>query len=294
MALFDYRLNPLHTIKECSSCGALYTADYCCSKGGSVDKVICDLNKTLDSSLRAPPNCARCGNPVDGPCCQGCALLRKKLKEVWFTICHENRIYQDLLNTYESSDDNTNVVNAPHEPFVVKQDPGNNSSQSPPHIDHCCYGCGDSLDGIFCQRCTCESCGKGAHIGYNFTPRVPVISKPEPCNNQTVNELPQTFPCIHLTCNSEDENSFTYDSKPNFFMILLTFSTHLRNTRRILMGFVGTKLIMVTIVHPKFLLSIRNRVTIKTLISHKILIVFNNIFIVPIVGARMRLFNVNK
>nr|GEV34816.1 hypothetical protein [Tanacetum cinerariifolium] len=34
-------------------------------------------------------------------------------------------------------------------------DPGENSSQSPPHIDHyCCYGCGDSLDDIFCQRCT--------------------------------------------------------------------------------------------------------------------------------------------
>nr|GFA94033.1 hypothetical protein [Tanacetum cinerariifolium] len=34
-------------------------------------------------------------------------------------------------------------------------DPGEDSSQSPPHIDHhCCYGCGDSLDGIVCQRCT--------------------------------------------------------------------------------------------------------------------------------------------
>ncbi|GJV48089.1 hypothetical protein Tco_0865380 [Tanacetum coccineum] len=51
--------------------------------------------------------------PGRGPSCQGCALWRKKLKEVWFTTCHENGINQDLLNTSESSDDDTNVVNAP-------------------------------------------------------------------------------------------------------------------------------------------------------------------------------------
>nr|GFC45979.1 hypothetical protein [Tanacetum cinerariifolium] len=31
------------------------------------------------------------------------------------------------------------------------------SSQSPPNIDHCCYECGDPLDGIFCKQCTSES-----------------------------------------------------------------------------------------------------------------------------------------
>ncbi|GJW33121.1 hypothetical protein Tco_0053153 [Tanacetum coccineum] len=89
-----------------------------CSKGGLVDKFVRDPNKTPDSSQRPPQDCVKCGNPVEGPSCQGCALWRKKLKEVWFTICHENGIYQDLLNTSESSDDNTNVVNAPQEPFV--------------------------------------------------------------------------------------------------------------------------------------------------------------------------------
>ncbi|GJX01143.1 hypothetical protein Tco_0185056 [Tanacetum coccineum] len=117
MASFDYRLNPLYAIKECSSCGALYTSDYCCSKGGLEDKIL--VPKTPDSSQRPPQDCVKCGNPVEGPNCQGCALWRKKLKEVWFTICHENGIYQDLLNTYESSDDDTNVVNAPREPFVI-------------------------------------------------------------------------------------------------------------------------------------------------------------------------------
>nr|GEU42169.1 hypothetical protein [Tanacetum cinerariifolium] len=96
-------------------------------------------------------------------------------------------------------------------------DPGENSSQSPPHIDqHCCYGCGDSLDGIFCQRCTCESCGNGAHYGYNFPLKVAIIPNPEPCHNENVDEFPQTLPSFHPTCYFGDENSFAYDSTPNF------------------------------------------------------------------------------
>nr|GEV98939.1 hypothetical protein [Tanacetum cinerariifolium] len=103
-----------------------------CSKGDFVDKFVRDPNKTPESSQRPPHNCFKCGNPVD-----------------------ENEIFQDFLNTSKSSNDNTNIVNAPQEPFVFNQDPDENSSQSPPYIDHhCCYGCGDSLNGIFCQRCT--------------------------------------------------------------------------------------------------------------------------------------------
>nr|GEZ53006.1 hypothetical protein [Tanacetum cinerariifolium] len=64
--------------------------------------------------------------------------------------------FQNFQNTSKSSDDSTNVVNAPREPFVVKQDHGVN----PPHIDECFCKCGDVLDGIFCQQCTCKSCGK--------------------------------------------------------------------------------------------------------------------------------------
>nr|GEZ62822.1 hypothetical protein [Tanacetum cinerariifolium] len=125
--------------------------------------IICDLNKTHDLFQEPPQNCPKCENPVDGQYCQGCALLRKELKEVWFTICEENGILQSLLDTSESSNDNTNVVNALQEPFVVKQDPGKNSLQIPPHINHhCCYGCDDSLEDIFCHQCTCESCRKGA------------------------------------------------------------------------------------------------------------------------------------
>nr|GEX01386.1 hypothetical protein [Tanacetum cinerariifolium] len=91
-----------------------------------------------------------------------------------------------------------------------------NSSQSPPQINyHYCYGCGDSIEDIFCHQCTCESCGKGAHYGYNCPPKVPVISNPKPCNNQTIDELPQTLPSFDPTCYSRNESPFTCDSTPN-------------------------------------------------------------------------------
>nr|GEU32611.1 hypothetical protein [Tanacetum cinerariifolium] len=123
----------------------------------------------------------------------------------------------DFLNTSESSNDDSNVVNVHQEPFVFNQDPSENSSQSPPHIDHhCCYGCGHSLDGIFYQRCTCESWGNGACYGYNCPLKVPIIFNPKPCHNQNVDEFPQTLPSFHPTCYSGDENSFANDSTPNF------------------------------------------------------------------------------
>nr|GEW43977.1 hypothetical protein [Tanacetum cinerariifolium] len=204
-----YRLNPLHSIKECSSCGALYTMDYCCSDGNIEDKIICDLDQTPDLCQRSPQNCPKCGHLVDGHYCQGCALLRKKFKEDLFTSCVENGILQD---SSEPSNDNTNVVNALREPFVVNQDPGKNSSQSPPQINHhCCYDCGDSLEDIFCHQCTCELCVNGAHYGYNFPSKVPIIPDPEPFNNQSVDELPPTMPSFDPTCYYEDGNLFTYD-----------------------------------------------------------------------------------
>ncbi|GJV33623.1 hypothetical protein Tco_1394023 [Tanacetum coccineum] len=170
MASLDHRLNPLFSIKECMSCGALYTADFCCSKGGLEDKILVP---------KPPYNCATYGDPVDGLYCRPCTFVRKCLNEGWYTIHDKNKI----LNTSESSNHNTNVVSAPREPFVFNQDP--------------------------------DSCGNGAHIGYNCPPKAPIISNPEQCN-QTINELPQTLPSVHPTCNSGDENSFTYDSKPNF------------------------------------------------------------------------------
>ncbi|GKD61415.1 hypothetical protein Tco_1298924 [Tanacetum coccineum] len=206
----SHHLKSLYAIKECSTCGRLYTKK-CCSIGSLKDKI---LVPEPDSS----PRCARCGTPVDGPSCRGCAFLRKKFDEDLFAYCVEN--FQD---TSESSDDNTNVV---REPCVVNQDPGVKFSQEPPQIDHnCCYECGDSLDGIFCRQCICKSCGKGAHYGYNCPPKVLIISNPEQCN-QTINELPQILPIVHPTCNYEAENSFAYVPNPNSFDNSPKFSYH--------------------------------------------------------------------
>nr|GFB53432.1 hypothetical protein [Tanacetum cinerariifolium] len=77
---------------------------------------------------------------------QGCTLLREKLEEDLVTY------FQNFQNTSESSDVSTNVVNAPREPVVVKQDHGVN----PPRIDECCCECGNALDGIYCQQCICK------------------------------------------------------------------------------------------------------------------------------------------
>ncbi|GKC11458.1 hypothetical protein Tco_1008240 [Tanacetum coccineum] len=187
--------------------------DFCCSKGCLKDKILVP---------KPPQNCATCGNPVDGLYCRSCAFVRKCLNEGWYTIHDEN----EIINTSDSSKHNTNVVSTPRDPFVFNQDPGENSSQSPLQINHnCCYKCGDLLDGIFCQQCTCKSCGNGAHIGYNCPPKAPIISNPEQCN-QTINELPQTLLSVHPTCNYEDKNSFTYDSKPNSFNDSPSVLTH--------------------------------------------------------------------
>nr|GEY67953.1 hypothetical protein [Tanacetum cinerariifolium] len=174
----------------------LYTRNCSCSKGSAKDKILVP---------KLPENYARCGHLVNGPYCQGCALLREKLEEDLITYL---KYFQD---TSESSDDSTNVVNAPREPFVVKKDHGVN----PPQIDKCCCECGEALDGIYCQRCICKSCGKGAHVGFNCPPNVLIISNLEPCNQTTNNELPQTLPSFDTTCYSNKENSVPCVSKPN-------------------------------------------------------------------------------
>nr|GEY44380.1 hypothetical protein [Tanacetum cinerariifolium] len=218
MTSFGYRFNPRYAIKECSSCGTLYTRDCACSIGTVEDKILVP---------KPPKNCARCTRCdylVDGPHCQGCALLRQELEENLVTYS------PDFQNTSEPSNASTSVVNAPREPYVVKQDNGsfvdeiifyhNRAPDSPNQFY--CFHCKDVLRdgeackryGIFCKRYTCKFCGKDAHIGYNCPSKVPVISIPEPCNNQTINELPQALPIFHRTFHSETESPFTLDSTP--------------------------------------------------------------------------------
>nr|GEY35307.1 hypothetical protein [Tanacetum cinerariifolium] len=159
----------------------------------------------------------------------------------------------DFQNISEPSNASTNVVNAPREPYVVKQDNGSfvdkinsdlnrapdspdqfhcfhckdvlracakcgsglgkglcyicghnqnslndlpsiseTSSQSPPNINHCCYECGDPLDGIFCKSCTSpfiysESC---YNQDFNFP--------------QDFQDVPQQYPCCD-DCGREEK-----------------------------------------------------------------------------------------
>ncbi|GJR95692.1 hypothetical protein Tco_0267866 [Tanacetum coccineum] len=108
------RSKSLYAIKECSTCGSWYTKE-CCSIGNLNDQII-----VPNSSL----HCAVCGTPVDGPYCHGCTLIRMKFEKDLFTYCVDNGVFQNFQDTSESSNDNTNVVNAPREPSVVDQDPG--------------------------------------------------------------------------------------------------------------------------------------------------------------------------
>nr|GEU33001.1 hypothetical protein [Tanacetum cinerariifolium] len=165
MTSFGYRLNPRYTIKECLSCRALYTQNCSCSKGNIEDKIL--VPKPLKNCAR----CEKCGYLVDGPNCQGCALLRQELKENLVT--HS----PDFQNTFEPSNASTNVVNAPREPYVVKQDNGSfvdkisfdlNRDPDSPNKFHC-FHCKDVLrDGEACKRCTCEKCGSGLGKGHCY------------------------------------------------------------------------------------------------------------------------------
>nr|GFA50469.1 hypothetical protein [Tanacetum cinerariifolium] len=243
MASFDYHLNPLYPIKECSSCEALYTTDYCCSDGSLRDKIICDLDQTPDLSQRSPQNCPKCGNPVDCQYCQGCALLRKKFKEDMFTYCLENEILQD---SFEPSNDNTNVVNALQEPFVANQDPDKNYSQKPfnnqtidelpqtlPSFDPTCYSedgnsfTYDSKSNLVLDSPNvfdpplqpplylCEFCGNDSCYGHYCIPQVPFIY-PEQCYNQDF-IFPQDFHDFqqqYLCCENFEVTHEAYQCQP--------------------------------------------------------------------------------
>nr|GEV84960.1 NBS-containing resistance-like protein [Tanacetum cinerariifolium] len=125
MTSFGYRLNPRYAIKQCSSCGTLYTRDCSCSKENVEDKILVP---------KPPKNCAR-DLLEDGEACQRCTFKRcgSGLSKGLCLICENNQ-------------------NSPNDsPSIFA-----NSSHNPQHIDERCFECGDALDGIFCQQCAYE------------------------------------------------------------------------------------------------------------------------------------------
>ncbi|GJR29078.1 hypothetical protein Tco_1105310 [Tanacetum coccineum] len=149
----------------------------------SVGKIVHDSNKAPDS----PPHphtissnqrhCFHCKDVLgDGEFCQRCTCVRcgSGLSKGLCLIC---------ASRY-GNNPNPNSLN--DSPNISK-----NVSQSPPLIDHhCCYECGDSLDDIFCQRCTCKSCGNGAHYGYNCPPKIPICYDDDDDDEYTIEITP--------------------------------------------------------------------------------------------------------
>nr|GEV61882.1 copia protein [Tanacetum cinerariifolium] len=107
---------------------------------------IYEMEGTVEDKIlvsKPPKNCARrtrCGYLVDGPNCQGCALVRQELKENLVT--HS----PDFQNSSEPSNASTNIVNAPQESYVVKQD---NRS----FLDKIIFRAPDSPDQFHCFHC---------------------------------------------------------------------------------------------------------------------------------------------
>ncbi|GKC05922.1 hypothetical protein Tco_0997532, partial [Tanacetum coccineum] len=79
-------------------CGALYTADFCCSKGSLEDKILVP---------KPPQNCATCGNSVDGLNCQPCAFVRKCLNEGWWK---GGEIFLKIKQTMEKEQNQPEVM----------------------------------------------------------------------------------------------------------------------------------------------------------------------------------------
>nr|GEY28668.1 hypothetical protein [Tanacetum cinerariifolium] len=139
--------------------------------GGFVDKISFDLNRAPDSPNKF--HCFYCKDMLrDGEACKRCTCEKygSVLGKGHCYICgHNPNSLNDSLSISETS------------------------SQSPPNIDHCCYECGDALDGIFCQQCICKSCGKDEVIKPSVENLVPILSEFE--------GIPDTMCDVHLVNN---------------------------------------------------------------------------------------------
>nr|GFC40744.1 hypothetical protein [Tanacetum cinerariifolium] len=80
-------------------------------------------------------------------------------------------------NTFEPFNASTNVVNAPREPYVVKQDNGSfvdeiifdlNRAPDSPDQFHCFHYKDVLRDGEACKRCTCAKCGSSLSKGFCY------------------------------------------------------------------------------------------------------------------------------
>nr|GEZ76995.1 hypothetical protein [Tanacetum cinerariifolium] len=136
MTSSGYRSNPRYAIKECSSCGTLYTRDCGCSKGNVEDKILVPKppkNYTRYFQNSSEPSNAST-NVVNAP--RELYVLKQDngsfVDNIIFDLNRAsdspNQFHcfhcKDVLRDGEACKASTNVVNAPRELYVLKQDNG--------------------------------------------------------------------------------------------------------------------------------------------------------------------------
>ncbi|GJX24179.1 hypothetical protein Tco_0228624 [Tanacetum coccineum] len=197
----------MYGFKECSSCGALYNREHCCSNVSSIDNFVRDPNpisydETPDSSQQPPRNCSKCGGPFGGLYCRQCTCERCRRNytdEVCALCCYE--VEKSFVNDSNPNSfiDSLNIFNPPPQP----------------------------------QTYSCEFCGNNAHYGYDCPPQVPFIYNPEPCYNQDFdNDFPQSFQSYlqqYLCCENCGGPHETFQCQPlnqNFYEPNLCYNSN--------------------------------------------------------------------
>ncbi|GJW75697.1 hypothetical protein Tco_0135067 [Tanacetum coccineum] len=120
----------MYEFKECSSCGALYNREQCCSNVSSIDNFIRDPNpisydETPDSSQQPSRNCSKCGGPFGGLYCQQCTCERCRriyTDEVCTLCCYEVEKSFVIDSNPNSFIDSPDISNPPSQPQTSSLD----------------------------------------------------------------------------------------------------------------------------------------------------------------------------
>ncbi|GJT06243.1 hypothetical protein Tco_0840705 [Tanacetum coccineum] len=226
MASLDRRLNPLYAIKECSSCGTLYTRDCGCSKGGLEDKILVPIPDLSRRPLKIEKICLNCETlhgPIFSTMCSNTKANWRKLSRLsrhFQVIDDDTKTLIIRSHSFVKSMPVLVVIRcfildykiAPKAPIISNPEPCNQTidelPQTLPSFDTTCYqkkkfnhlrskpNFVDDSPNVFNPPpqppiYSCEFCGNDARYGHYCTPQVPFIY-PEPCYNQGFN-FPQDF-----------------------------------------------------------------------------------------------------
>ncbi|GJZ51475.1 hypothetical protein Tco_0605990 [Tanacetum coccineum] len=234
----------MYGFKECSSCGALYNREHCCSKVSSIDNFVrapnpISYDETPDSSKQPPleksfvndsnsnsfidsPNifyppsqpqtssldqwhCFHCKDPLErGERCKRCSCK-------W---CGSG-LSEGFCFICASNNKNSSIGDPNPNSFNDSQ----NLSDYPPQPQY--------------QTNSCELCGNDAHYGYDCPPQVSFVYNQDPCFNQNFdNNFPQTspsFPQQYLCCENCGGPHETFQCQPlnqNFYEPNLCYNSN--------------------------------------------------------------------